>query len=27
MDDNKDLNFVFKDEKLFDQPKKAIYGI
>lgn len=25
--ENKDINFIFKDEKLFDQPKKAIYGI
>jgi hypothetical protein len=25
--ENKDINFIFKDERLFDQPKKAVYGI
>ena len=25
--ENKDINAIFKDEKLYDQPKKAIYGI
>lgn len=26
-DDSKDLSVVYKNDKLFDQPKKAIYGI
>ena len=25
--DTKDLSAIFKDDKLYDQPKKAIYGI
>ena len=27
LESDKDLSAVFKDDKLFDQPKKAIYGI